>query len=111
MNEVKNPKKPLVFYYIIVLLVLFLFNALAMPFIENMQVKEVDYGTFMTMTENEEIGKVEIQDNQIIFTSKEDGKIYKTGAMNDPDLVTRLHDSGAEFEQEIVEEGEGVYEY
>lgn len=104
MNEVKNPKKPLVFYYIIVLLVLFLFNALAMPFIENMQVKEVDYGTFMTMTENEEIGKVEIQDNQIIFTSKEDGKIYKTGAMNDPDLVTRLHDSGAEFEQEIVEE-------
>ena len=104
MNEVKMPKKPIFFYYGIVLLVLFLFNALALPYFAKQQIKEVDYGTFMTMTENQEIGQVEIQDNQIMFTDKEETTVYKTGIMNDPDLVNRLHESGAEFTSEIVEE-------
>ena len=104
MNEVKEPRKPLFFFYGIVLLIIVLFNTLAMPMIAQLEVKEVDYGTFMTMTENKEIGKVEIQDNQIVFTDKEEKQIYKTGLMNDSGLVERLHDSGAEFASEIVEE-------
>ncbi len=104
MHEVKNPKKPLLFYYGLVLLILFLFNALAIPYIEEKSIKEVDYGTFMTMTENKEIGQVQVQDNQIVFTDKENETIYKTGVMNDPDLVNRLHKSGAEFTSEIIEE-------
>lgn len=104
MNEVKNPKKPLYFYYVIALLVIFLFNSLALPFLLNLQIKEVDYGTFMTMTENKEIGRVDVQDNQIVFTDKENTKIYKTGLLYDPNLVSRLHDSGAIFSSEIVEE-------
>lgn len=104
MNEFKPPKKPLIYYYCIVLLAIFLFNALMVPFFAEHQVKEVDYGTFMTMTENGEIGQVEIQDNQIIFTNKDSSEIYKTGVMNDPDLVSRLHESGAIFTKEIVEE-------
>ncbi len=104
MNEIKNPKKPLYFYYVIALLVIFLFNSMALPFFMNMQVKEVDYGTFMTMTENQEIGRVEIQENQIVFTNKDDTKFYKTGLLNDADLVDRLHESGAVFASEIVEE-------
>ncbi len=106
MNEVKRPRKPLLYYYGIVMLLVFLFNTLALPMIAKAQVKEVDYGTFMTMTENNEIGRVDVQDNQIIFTDKneESPTIYKTGRMNDPNLVERLHISGAEFYPEIVEE-------
>ena len=106
MNEVKRPKKPLIYYYGIVILALILFNFIAMPMIAKAQVKEVDYGTFMEMTENKEIGQVEVQDNQIIFTDKneEEPTIYKTGIMNDPDLVSRLRDSGAKFSKEIIEE-------
>lgn len=104
MNEVKPPKKPLVFYYGIVMLILFLFNFLAMPWFMQRQIKEVDYGTFMSMTENKEIGRVEIQDNQIAFTDKEETQIYKTGIMYDPGLVERLYDSGAQFTSEIVQE-------
>lgn len=104
MNEVKKPKKPLMYYYCIVLLVIFLFNATIVPFVVNQQIKEVDYGTFMTMTENGEIGQVEIQDNQITFTNKDNSIVYKTGVMDDPDLASRLHKSGAEFTKEIVEE-------
>ena len=105
MKEVKNPKKPLIYYYGIVLLVIILFNLLAMPSIMARQVKEVDYGTFMTMTENQQIGQVEIQDNQILFTDKEGTQIYKTGIIaSDLDLVSRLYDSGASFTQQIVEE-------
>lgn len=104
MNEVKNPKKPLYYYYGIALLILFLFNALILPRIMSMQIKEVDYGTFMTMTEEKKIGRVDIQDNQIVFTDKEDERIYKTGLLDDPELVGRLHDSGAVFASEIVEE-------
>lgn len=100
MYEVKKPKKPLYFYYGIVLLVLLLFNFLAMPLISQARVQEVDYGTFMTMTEKNQIDEVEIEDNQILFTDK-DGKVYKTGVVNDPDLVERLHDSNAKFSSEI----------
>ena len=104
MNEVKKPKKPLIYYYGIVLLALLLFNFLAMPWLSQRQVKEVDYGTFMTMTEEKQIGKVEVQDNQILFTDKNEKQIYKTGLMTDPDLVNRLKASGAEFSSEIQEQ-------
>lgn len=104
MNEIKKPKKPFIYYYGIVLLVIFLFNATIVPLFANRQVKEVDYGTFMTMTENGEIGQVEMQENQIIFTNKDNSVVYKTGVMSDPDLVSRLHESGAVFTKEIVEE-------
>ena len=104
MKEVKTPKKPLLYYYIVALLVLLLFNFFAMPLLARQQVEEVDYGTFMTMTENKEIGKVEVEDNQIIFTNKDGSKIYKTGPMNDPDLTQRLYDAGAEFTRDIVEQ-------
>ena len=104
MNEVKNPKRPLIYYYGVVMLVLMLFNFLAMPWLAQRQIREVDYGTFMQMTENQEIGRVEVQENQILFTDKEDTQIYKTGLMNDPDLIYRLKDSGAVFAGEIVEQ-------
>ena len=104
MNEVKSPKKPMLYYYAMALLVLLLINFLAVPWLSQRQVKEVDYGTFMTMTENKEIGRVEVQDNQILFTNKDDTQIYKTGPMDDPDLIYRLKDSGAEFSSEIVEQ-------
>ena len=104
MKEVKTPKKPLFYYYLVALLVLLLFNFLAMPLIAQHQVEEVDYGTFMTMTEEQEIGQVEIESNQILFTNKDGSKVYKTGVLDDPDLVERLHASGAEFASEIVEQ-------
>ncbi len=104
MNEVKKPKKPLAFYYCIVMLVLLLFNLFAMPSLLERQVKEVDYGTFMNMTESKEIGLVEIQDNQIVFTDKNKENIYKTGVVNDPGLTERLYESGAKFSKEIVKE-------
>ena len=92
------------FYYLIVLAVLFVINFVLMPYMEERSIKQVDYGTFMTMTEEKEIGKVEVQDNQILFTDKAESQIYKTGVMDDPGLVDRLHASGAEFTSEIVEE-------
>ena len=104
MNEVKQPKKPLLYYYSIVLLVLFLFNVLVLPAIAEAQIVEVDYGTFMTMTENKEIGQVELQTNQILFTNADNTKFYKTGLVNDPNLAERLHASGAKFSGEIIKE-------
>ena len=104
MNEVKKPKKPLIFYYFIVLLVMMLFNWLVMPNILEHQIQQVDYGTFMTMTEEGNIGQVDIQSNQIVFTDKENTKIYKTGLMDDPGRTQRLHEAGAVFASEIVEE-------
>ena len=104
MNEVKTPKKPLIFYYSIAMVVLLLLNMLVMPLITQHQVEEVDYGTFIKMTESKEIGQVEIEDNQILFTNKDKSKIYKTGLLNDDGLVQRLYDSGAEFSGEIVEQ-------
>lgn len=106
MNEVKKPRKPLIYYYTIVLIAIILFNFLAMPLISGARVKEVDYGTFITMTQNKEVGKVEIQaqENQIVFTDKEEKQVYKTGMVDDPDLTQRLYDSGAQFSGEIIEQ-------
>ena len=104
MNEVKKPKKPLIYYYGIVLLVVFLFNLLVMPRVLQRQIIETDYGTFLDMIDGKDIGKVEVQQNQILFTNKDGTAIYKTGLMNDPQLVDRLHSAGAQFTQEIVEE-------
>ena len=104
MNEVKQPKKPLAYYYGIVLLLLVVFNWLVMPLITDAKIKEVDYGTFMSMTEQKNIGRVEIEGNQILFTDKGETQVYKTGVMQDPDLVQRLYDAGATFSSEIVEE-------
>ena len=104
MNEVKKPKKSIISYYLIVLLVMMLFNWLVMPWILQRQIQQVDYGTFMTMTEEGHIGQVDIQSNQIVFTDKENTKIYKTGLMDDPGRTERLHAAGAVFSSEIIEE-------
>ncbi|MDY3781044.1 MAG: ATP-dependent zinc metalloprotease FtsH [Candidatus Faecousia sp.] len=104
MNEVKQPKKPLAYYYGMVLLLLLVFNWLVMPMIADAKIKEVDYGTFMSMTESKDIGRVEIEDNQILFTNKDETQIFKTGLMEDPDRTQRLYDAGAKFSSEIVEE-------
>jgi len=104
MNEIKKPKKPLIFYYVIVMVILMLINLIALPMFMHRQVLEVDYGTFMTMTEEENIGLVEIQTNQIVFTDKEMKTIYRTGLMNDPGLTERLHKAGATFSGVIIEE-------
>ena len=102
MKEVKSPKKPLIFYYGIALLVIVLFNVIVSPMLVKARVTEVDYGTFMSMIEQNKIGNVEVEDDQIIFTDKDDAKkIYKTGAMNDPTLTQRLYDSGAKFSKDI----------
>ena len=102
MKEVKSPKKPLIFYYGIALLVIVLFNVIVSPLLVKARVTEVDYGTFMSMIEQKKIGNVEVEDDQIIFTDKDDAKkIYKTGAMNDPALTQRLYDSGAKFSKDI----------
>lgn len=106
MQEVRKPKKPLIFYYGVVMLILLLFNFLAMPWLAQRQVQQVDYGTFIEMADNQELGQVEVQqqDNQILFTNKDNTAIYKTGMMPDPDLTQRLKDSGAKFSGEIIEQ-------
>lgn len=101
MKEVKSPKKPLIYYYGIVLLVLVLFNIIFTPLLEQRQVKEVDYGTFMSMIEEGNIGEVEVSDSQILFSDKENTTVYKTGVMNDPTLTERLYNSGATFAKDI----------
>lgn len=102
MKEIKSPKKPLIYYYVIVLLFLAAFNILVAPMILERQVTEVDYGTFMNMIDQKNIGSVEVTDTQITFTNKENTKVYKTGIMNDPDLTTRLYKAGATFSKDIV---------
>lgn len=104
MNEVKKPKKPLLWFYGITLALIFLFNLVIRPMVAESQVQTVDYGTFMTMTEEKNIGRVEILSNQIFFTDKEESQIYKTGPMYDPELTERLHRAGAIFSGEIIEE-------
>ena len=104
MNEVKRPQKSLIYFYVIMLILMLVFNSLIAPMLSKQEIKEVDYGTFMTMTENKQIKSVQIQENQILFTSKDGDTIYRTGIMNDPDLVNRLHESGAEFTSKIVEQ-------
>ncbi|MCI6647439.1 MAG: ATP-dependent zinc metalloprotease FtsH [Oscillospiraceae bacterium] len=99
MKEVKSPKRPLIYYYLIVMVILLLFNMLAVPWITEHQIKEVDYGTFISMTENGEVGKAEIQeqDNRILFTDKDETTIYKTAMVNDPDLTARLYAADVKF--------------
>ena len=104
MQEVKRPQKPLIYFYVAVILAILIFNCLVAPYLARKAIKDVDYGTFMTMTEREEIGKVQIQQNQIVFTDKDESAIYRTGVIEDPGLVERLHASGATFTSEIVEE-------
>lgn len=103
MQEVKSPKRPMIFYYIIALVAILCINFLLLPALEQRQVKEVDYGTFMTMIDEKQIDSVNIESNQIIFTDKSGDTVYKTGIIDDPDLVTRLHESGAKFSSEIIE--------
>lgn len=103
MQEVKSPKRPMIFYYIITLVAILCINFLLLPALEQRQVKEVDYGTFMTMIDEKQIDSVNIESNQIIFTDKSGDTVYKTGIIEDPDLVTRLHESGAKFSSEIIE--------
>ena len=97
MKEVKSPKKPLIYYYCIVLLCILLFNLLVTPLLTRNQVVEVDYGTFMDMIDERNIDVVQVEDNQILFTNKDGTAVYKTGPMDDPTLTVRLHDSGAKF--------------
>ena len=104
MNEVKRPKKPLIFYYCIAAAILLLFNFFVLPHLVDQQVETVDYGRFMQMTENKEIGLVQITSNQIVFSDKAEEKFYKTGLMDDPGLTERLYNAGAKFSTEIVEE-------
>lgn len=104
MQEVKSPKKPFLYYCLIVATIMVLLNSLVFPNVLEHSVKEVDYNTFMKMTENKEIGKVNIDSGEIIFTDKSEEKMYKTGVMDDPGLVDRLYDSGADFSSKITEE-------
>ena len=111
MKEVKTPRKPLAIYYALVLLMLLLLNFVLLPWLEERQIKEVDYGTFMTMTEEKNIGRVDIESNQIIFTDKDETQVYKTGLMNDTGLTERLYDAGATFSSEIVEQSSPVLSF
>ena len=111
MKEVKTPRKPLAIYYAIVLLMLLPLNFVLLPWMEERQIKEVDYGTFMTMTEEKNIGRVDIESNQIIFTDKDETQVYKTGLMNDTGLTERLYDAGATFSSEIVEQSSPVLSF
>ncbi len=102
MKEVKEKKKPILFYYIVALAVIFIFNAIARPYYDSQSVKQVDYGTFMNMTEDEQIADVQIEENQILFKDK-DGKEYRTGVVNDPQLTERLHKAKVSFNEVIKE--------
>ncbi len=104
MQEVKDPRKPLIYYSLIVIIVLFLINGIVMPYVRESQVQEVDYSTFLQMIEDQEVGKVNVSSTQITFTDKNEENYYKTGVMNDPDLVNRLDNSGAQFTTDIVQQ-------
>ncbi|MGN0708531.1 MAG: ATP-dependent zinc metalloprotease FtsH [Faecalibacterium sp.] len=111
MKEVQTPKKPLIFYYFIVMLALMLFNFLALPWMSERRIQEVDYGTFISMTNSGEIGQVQVEDNRILFTDKENTQVYETGLMNDPNLTERLYASGAQFSSQIVEEASPILSF
>ena len=110
MNEVKRPKKPLIFYYVIAMVILLAINLFTVPWLAQRQVKEVDYGTFLQMAEDKDLGLVEVQEteNQIVFTNKDETAIFKTGMMPDPDLTQRLDDSGAQFSGEILQQANPI---
>ncbi|MDO4371640.1 MAG: ATP-dependent metallopeptidase FtsH/Yme1/Tma family protein, partial [Clostridia bacterium] len=101
MKEVKSPKKPLLYYYLIITAAILIFNLIFTPQLLREQVKDVDYGTFMSMIEKKEIGEVQVEDSEIIFTDKDNANIYSTGAMDDPTLTQRLYESGAKFTKEV----------
>ena len=111
MKEVKSPKKPLIYYYVLVLAILFLFNMIVPTFLMAPQIETVDYGTFMDMIEEQDIDRVEITDNEITFTNKDDSKIYQTGVMYDPGLTERLHESGATFASDVGDEGSPILSF
>lgn len=111
MDEVKNPKKPLIFYYLLVMVAIFLLNLLIVPGVSRQRVTEVDYGTFMQMTYAEQVGMVNIQDNQIVFTNKDKTQIFRTGIVSDPNLTDRLYQHGAMFASEIVEEASPIISF
>lgn len=111
VNTPKKPKKPLIFYYAIVLLVIVLFNALIMPMFSESRIKDIDYGAFMSMTAKKEIDEVEVQHNQILFTKHDDKTVYRTGVMDDPQLTERLHQSGAKFTKEIIREASPILSF
>ena len=101
MKEVKSPKKPLIYYYSIIILIVLLFNVVVAPLLMKNQVEEVDYGTFMRMIDEKNIGEVEVEDDEIVFTDKDKQQIYTTGAMDDPTLTQRLYDAGATFTKQV----------
>ena len=101
MQEVKSPKKPLLYYYGVVLLVLLVFNLIVTPLLLKEEVTEVDYDTFMSMTEDKNIGQVQVEDQQIVFTDKDGKNVYQTNAMDDPQLTERLYESGAKFSKDV----------
>ena len=111
MKEVKSPKKPLLYYYSIVLIVILLFNWIVSPLLMQAQVEETDYGTFMRMIEEKNIGEVEVKGSEIIFTDKDETQIYKTGAMDDPTLTQRLYESGAKFSQDVAQTASPLLSY
>ena len=110
MQEVKKPRKPLIYYYVIVLIILLLFNFLLMPWMAERRVQEVGYDEFIEMTENEEIGQVQLNegDNEIIFTDRDGARIYKTGMVEDPGMTERLYESGARFSGQIIEQASPI---
>ncbi len=101
MKEVKSPKKPLIYYYSIIILIVLLFNVVVAPLLTKNQVEEVDYGTFMRMIDEKNIGEVEVEDDEIVFTDKDKQQVYTTGAMDDPTLTQRLYDAGATFTKQV----------
>ena len=111
MKEVKEPKKPLLMFYVMMLFLVLMFNEMARPYLDQAQFEKVDYSTFMDMIEQKDIGRVEIQENQILFTDTADAKKYRTGIMNDPSLAERLHDSGAKFTQDIKEQNSPLFDF
>ena len=111
MKEVKSPKKPMIYYYVLVLAILFLFNMIVPSFLMRPQIDSVDYGTFMDMIDDQDIGQVEITDTEITFTNKDNTKIYQTGVMNDPTLTERLHDCGAVFASDVGEESSPILSF
>lgn len=104
MKEIKNPKRPIIFYYLIMMLIIFFLNSVVFPAINAMSIQKVDYGQFMSMMDEQNIGEVKIEKNRIIFTDKKEENLYMTGPMNDPGLVERLYESGAKFTADIVKE-------
>ena len=104
MKEVKTPRKPFIIYVLVVAFIIIVLNGLLFPNIMNKHVKEVDYGTFMTMIDEKDIGLVEVKDTEIVFTDKSEENVYKTGVMNDPQLVDRLHEADAKFQRNVEEQ-------